>query len=181
MACLLHTDEKQIRQWRKQKGCILKEINDRCSMKKRKRLREKVKRLCNTMLKVSLLIGSLHREHIRVTQQSIVSQGKEMIQDPDFKASRGWIDRFMHDWGLTIRRETTVGQHLPWDVCNKVFDFVWHCAEQGTLNILPPAAIANMDETAIRADMPEKKKIGATSVPLLTKGHEKERINVIAL
>ena len=64
---------------------------------------------------------------------------------------------------------------------NSVFDFVLYCAEQGRLNILPPAAIANMDETAIWADMPGNttvEKIGATSVPLLTTGHEKERITV---
>ena len=35
----LHIIEKQIRQWRKQKGCIQKEMNDGCSRKKRKRLR----------------------------------------------------------------------------------------------------------------------------------------------
>ena len=64
---------------------------------------------------------------------------------------------------------------------SKVFDFVGYCAEQCRLNILPPAAIANMDETAIWADMPGNttvEKIGATSVPLLTTGHEKERIVV---
>ena len=68
---------------------------------------------------------------------------------------------------------------MPPDVCTNVFDFVRYCAEQGWLNILPPAAIANMDETAIWADMPGNttvEKIGATSVPLLTTGHEKERI-----
>ena len=101
-----------------------------------------------------------------------------MIQDPDFKASRGRIDHFMRDWGFTICMKT-VGQHLHPDVCSKVFDFVQYCAEQGRLKILPPAAIANMDETAIWADMPGNttvEKIGATCVPLLTTGHEKERI-----
>ena len=94
-----------------------------------------------------------------------------MIQDPDFKASRGRINCFMRGWGLTICRKTTVGQHLLRDVCSKVFDFVQYCAEQCRLNILSPAAIANMDETAIWADMPGNttvEKIGATSVSLLT-------------
>ena len=104
-----------------------------------------------------------------------------MIQDPDFKASRGWIDRFMRDWGFTIRMKTTVGQHLPPDVCSKVFDFVRVLCRARQVKHTPPAAIANMDETAIWADMPGNttvEKIGATSVPLLTTGHEKERITV---
>ena len=99
-----------------------------------------------------------------------------MIQDPDFKASRGWIDRLMRDGVFTICMQTIVGQHLPPDVCSKVFDFIRYCAEQGRLNILPPAAIANVDETQFGQTCLETqlwKKIGATSVPLLTTGHEK--------
>ena len=57
-----------------------------------------------------------------------------MIQDPDFKASRGWIDRLMRDGVFTICMQTIVGQHLPPDVCSKVFDFIRYCAEQGRLN-----------------------------------------------
>ena len=58
--------------------------------------------------------------HLRVTRQSIALQGKQMIQDPDFQASRGWIDRFMRDWGFTIHTKTTVGQLLLSDVCSKL-------------------------------------------------------------
>ena len=108
MARQLHIDEKQMRQWRKQKGCIQKEINDGGSRKKRKRLRGGGQKAAHYDVESSLAgwVISQREKHLRVTRQSIASLGKQMIQDPDFKASRGWIDRFMRDWGFTIRMKT---------------------------------------------------------------------------
>ena len=53
----------------------------------------------------------------------------------------------MRDWGFTIHTHKNK-QHLPPE-----FDFVWYCAEQQRLNILPSAAIANLDETATGQNM----------------------------
>ena len=63
------------------------------------------------------VISQRENMHLRVTRQLMALQGKQMIQDPDFKASRGWIDHFLCVIG--IRMKTTVGQHLPPDVCSK--------------------------------------------------------------
>ena len=50
MARQLHIDEKQIRQWRKQNGCIQKEINDMVVVGRNgKGYVEEVKRLRITM------------------------------------------------------------------------------------------------------------------------------------
>ena len=88
-------------------------MNDDCSRKKR--LRGGGQKAAHYGVESSLADWViLQREkHLWVTRQLIASQGKQMIQDPDFKASRGWTDHFMSDWGFAIHMKTTVGQHLP--------------------------------------------------------------------
>ena len=75
-------------------------MNDGCSRKKRKRLRGGGQEAAHYDVESSLsdwVISQRENMHLRVTRQSIALQEKQMIQDPDFKASRGWIDRFMRD------------------------------------------------------------------------------------
>ena len=41
---------------------------------------------------------------------------------PDFRASRGWLAKFMKRFNLVLRRKTTTGQSLPRDFVPKVVD-----------------------------------------------------------
>jgi hypothetical protein len=48
------------------------------------------------------------------------------ILDSEFKASRGWHQRFMKRKGLSLRRRTTLCQKLPRDFTDKVINFHRH-------------------------------------------------------
>ena len=53
-----------------------------------------------------------------VTSEAISNNAKEVakvlnIPNQEFKASRGWVDRFMKRVGLSLRRRTTICQKLP--------------------------------------------------------------------
>mgnify|MGYP002716815918 CR=1 FL=1 len=55
-----------------------------------------------------------------VTSDTIRNKAKEVaavlnIPRQEFKASRGWVDRFMKRAGLSLRRRTTICQKLPQD------------------------------------------------------------------
>ena len=68
VARYLHIDEKQIRQWRKQKCCMLKEIYDCCSRKKWKRLRGGQKAPhYNVESKLADWVIVQREKHLRVT------------------------------------------------------------------------------------------------------------------
>ena len=44
----------------------------------------------------------------------------------DFRASRGWLEKFMKRHGFSLRRRTTVSQRLPKDLVPKVTMYVYH-------------------------------------------------------
>ena len=83
--------------------------------------------------------------------------------------------------GFVVRQKTSVGQHLPQDLEEKVVKFVKKCNHHRKRHHISQHCIGNMDETAIWADMPGNSTIdvrGSKSVPIITTGHEKQRITV---
>jgi len=55
-----------------------------------------------------------------VTSDTIRKKAKEVakvlnIPNQEFKANRGWVDRFMKRAGLSLRRRTTMCQKFPVD------------------------------------------------------------------
>ena len=104
-----------------------------------------------------------------------------LTNNPEFKASRGWISNFMKRHDFVIRRRTTTGQSLPPHLADKVVSFVKFCDSQRAQHKLLRCDIGNMDETAIWSDMPGNTSVdkrGVKMVPLLTTGHEKSRVTV---
>ena len=104
------------------------------------------------------------------------------IQRHVFKASRGWVDRFMRCNGLSLRRHTAICQKLPTDFEEKLVNFQRHVIMlQKTGNFLM-GQIGNMDETPIWLDMlcnytVEQK--GTKQVPIRTSGCENQHITVM--
>ena len=88
----------------------------------------------------------------------------------EFRASRGWLSKFLRRFNLTIRKRTTTGQSLPREYQEKVRNFVEFNKKQRDLYKLEPSMIANMDETPIWA--------GMHTVPIRTTGHEKNKLTV---
>lgn len=104
------------------------------------------------------------------------------ISAAEFKASRGWITRFMRRNSLSIRRRTTLCQRLPSDFEDKVLLFHRHVIEKRKCNGYLLSQIGNADQTPLNFDMPPNTTVnqkGASSVTVRTTGHEKQRCTVM--
>ena len=98
----------------------------------------------------------------------------------DFVASQGRLQNFMERHSFSIRRRTTVSQHLPADMISKVVSFVMHIRKLNKIHSYDLGAIGNADETPCWMKMPGQTTIdrGKKSVLLLTTGHEKSCFTV---
>ena len=102
------------------------------------------------------------------------------MNEQSFKASRGWVDKFLKRHDFVIRALTTTVPPSP-ELGEKVANFVLFCPKQREQLHLLPSDISNMDETVIWADIPGQSTVevrGTRHVPILTTGHEKSRITV---
>ena len=119
--------------------------------------------------------------HARVLRRDVARIAKEIITNPHFSASLGWISEFMRRYRFVTRVKTTAGQSLPKNVSERIIDYVTNCRKRITRNQLPLNCIANMDDTAVWADLPGNSTIevrGAHTVQIATTGHDKQRITI---
>ena len=179
----LGIDEKSLRMWRNQQ----KSIEECHQPQKRFRLDGGGRKplLPEVENDVADWVLQEREAYHRVTRKGIAQQAKklslECATSQDFKASRGWVDKFLRRNNFCIRQKTTTGQRLPPELTDKVTLFVKFCHQQRLRYNLNASGIGNMDETAIWADMPSTTSVeqkGAKTVPILTTGHEKSRITV---
>lgn len=99
-----------------------------------------------------------------------------------FRASRGWVQRFMKRQGFSIRRRTTICQKLPQDFEQKVINFQRYVTDLRRKKGFLMGQIGNADETAVYLDMPRPttvNEVGAKEVTIRTTGHEKLRVTVM--
>lgn len=98
-----------------------------------------------------------------------------------FKASDGWLRKWKRRHSVSQRTKTTVAQHLPEDLSEKVLSFQKFIIRMRKIREYPLEAIGNMDETPVFFDMPGNNTLdisGTKSVLIKSTGHEKERITV---
>ena len=127
------------------------------------------------------------REKRRVTTTMIRNKAKYLHQEKNsgqssFKASRGWLRRFFKRQGLSLRRKTTQGQHLPSELVSRLTSFIAHLRLKQIKHAYPSKNVVTMDETACWFDCVSDstvEKTGAKDVQLKTTGHEKQRYTVI--
>ena len=172
-------DERQIREWIKKEATLKKEEHP----SKRRRLEGRGRKPNHSQVEEELVHWIVHERELyhRVTRKAVAQRASELVNEQSFKASRGWVDKFLKRHGFVIRERTTTGQRLPPELGEKVGNFVLYCQKQREQLHLHPSDIGNMDETAIWADMPGQSTVevrGARHVPILTTGHEKSRITV---
>ena len=120
--------------------------------------------------------------NLRVSRKMIRQQARSQSTVAGFKASVGWLRRFMKRHGLSLRRKTTVCQSTPADCIPKLVSFISHLRKQQISYGYQNGAIFAMDETACWMDMPSDTTVavtGARSVLLKTTGHEKNHFTVI--
>ena len=172
-------DAKRIRVWCSQKDQLK-------ALKKatRKRLDGAGRKPDDVKMEEELFewIVDLRSRHLRVSRRMIRMQAKTLSSDDGFKASRGWLQRFMKRHDLSLRRKTTVSQAVPSDVIPKLISFVLHLRSLQTRHKYQASSIFAMDETACWMDMPSETTVattGSRSIPLKTTGHEKNHFTVI--
>ena len=101
-------------------------------------------------------------------------------QKPQFRASEGWLQKFLNRHSLSLRRTTSIQQKLPADLERKLERFMQDVKALRESHKFPEHLIINMDETPIFFDMPKAQtmaKTGAREVQVRgTKGGKKKRV-----
>ena len=93
-------------------------------------------------------IVDLRSRHLCVSHRMIQMQAKALSADDCFKASRGWLKRFMKRYDLSLRRKTTISQAVPSDVIPKLVSFMLHLGSLQICDKYQANSIFAMDETA---------------------------------
>lgn len=107
---------------------------------------------------------------------------KNNIPLTQFKASRGWVMRFMRRNNMAMRRRTTICQKLPANYTEKVVSFHRYVLRMRQETAFLLSQIGNADQTPVFFDMPRNSTIamkGESSIPMRTTGNEKLRCTVM--
>lgn len=108
---------------------------------------------------VSDFVRERRRNALRVTAEIIQRKANEVARSQnltrlDFRASRGWVDKFMKRQGFSLRRRTTICQKLPGDFEEKLVNYQkFVISLRKEFNFLL-GQIGNADETPIWFDLP---------------------------
>ena len=181
----LGVNEKQIREWRKQKSLL-------SEMPKTKRARrsgaphhaEMEKDLNDWVLEKRQNGYIVSRTHIRLQALKLLKSGKypRSSTGEQFSASAGWCTRFMDRYGLSLRQRTKLSQKLPRDLEAKIDSFVKFTLKLRRQHGYDLSQIGNMDETPMFFDLPGNRTVhpkGEATVLVKTTGHEKAHFTVV--
>ena len=124
-------DEKRVREWKGQEMELEEMMHKQGKMvcKVRKRIRgggrkvhfpKQEKLIAERILQQRAL-------RVRVLRRDVARIAKEIITDPHFSASPGWISKFMRRYRFVTRVKTTAGQSLPKNVSERIIDYVTNC------------------------------------------------------
>lgn len=190
-SCQFQVDEKRVREWRGNKATIEGLITTKKG-KERSRLTGGGRKPLSTELEEVLLgwIEIRRSRGLRVSRKLTMKKAeiiygdltKDMENvDEDFKASRGWLEKFMKRNGLSLRRKTSVAQQDPERLVAKVVSYIIQVRRLQEKQSYAPLHIIAMDETPVWCDMVSETTIDATgkkTITLKTTGHEKSRVSV---
>lgn len=96
-----------------------------------------------------------------------------------FRASKGWLVRFLNRNNLVLRRITSKGRSLPSNCVETINTFIDKCQEDNANR--PRSHIYNFDETSIYLDSTDNYTYevrGSKRVKVDTSGNEKTRISI---
>lgn len=155
----LGIDEKNIRQWRKEKK-MLEQIP-----KYKRARRGKGAEWPDLEDKLLKWIDSERSECKPVSTTSIRMKAKTFAADlniGNFIGNASWCNRFMKRKGLSIRSRTTISQELPKDSEEKIAIFRDYVENIIKEHKLMPQSILNMDEVSMAFDMPPNRTVHTT-------------------
>ena len=172
-------DERRVREWRKQKEQLVSMPD------KKKRLGTPGRKVLLPDMEEELAawIEDQRSQHLPVTRTAIQMKAKELHQgSEEFGASRGWLEKFLHRYGFTLRRKTTVSQSLPECYISKVVAFIMKTRKMIHSEHFSPSLIGNMDETPLWLDIPGDttvSRVGERTVSIRSTGYDKARFTVV--
>lgn len=128
---------------------------------------------------VAWILEKREEAYIAASTQMIHLKALSLIRpvNPQFKASDGWLRKFMTRNNLVLRARTNMGQTLPKDLEEKIAAFRQQIRHVRDNSDFPYALIANMDETPIYLDIVPSKTVdrkGKKSIQVRTTNSEKK-------
>ena len=121
--------------------------------------------------------------HLPVSTELVKAKAKLLIKphNPQFRASKGWLEKFLSRHSLSMRARTSISQKLPAQLERKLESFLNEVRVLRVRHGYSPDMIINKDETPMYFDMvPEKtiSKKGKKEVHVRSSGAEKRKLTV---
>ena len=121
--------------------------------------------------------------NLPVSIAEVKEKAREVVckENPHFKASNGWIQKFFKRNHFTLRAKTSLSQYLPKNLEEKLTSFIATMKQHLARKNYPMAFVGNMDETPMYFDLVPSKvvdRVGAKSCIVKTTGAEKRHIAV---
>ncbi|PFX24015.1 Proto-oncogene tyrosine-protein kinase receptor Ret [Stylophora pistillata] len=182
-------DEKRVREWRAKKSNI-EDLLGSTKGKQRSRLSGGGRKPLSAKVEELLLewIENRRARGLRVSCKLIMKKAEvtymtenNLVDNDDFKASRGWLENFIKRNGLSLRRKTSVPQQDPDRILAKLVSCVIQVRRLQEKHKYKPSDIGAMDETPVWCDMLSETAVDATgkkSITLKSTGYEKARVSV---
>ncbi|KAM7298529.1 pogo transposable element with KRAB domain [Ixodes scapularis] len=147
-------DEKIVSRWRKQREQLFNYAATRKSFSGPQRGRHQ-----RVGTEVASFIRAQRAAALPVTTETIQAKARELakargVPRTEFKASRGWLQRFMKRFGFSLRRQTSVCQKLPSDFEQKLIEFQRYVIAKRKEKGYLLGQIGNADQTPVYFDMP---------------------------
>lgn len=171
-----------IRRWRQQRNLLSEANKQRKAFRgpKKGRFPEIEDALCDYVNLLRSRANPVTAEMLQIKAHELARE--KGVPRTSFKASRGWITRFMRRKNFSLRRRTTIAQKLPADYEEKLIRFQRHVIKLRQEKNYFLGQIGNADETPVYFDMPSAATIavkGSKSVPVRSCGQEKSRVTVM--
>ena len=184
----LKIDRKRVREWMNNKQNLTSVANPR----KTKRLSGGGRKLNCEVLEAQLIqwINNERCLHHRVSRKMIQRKAIEIfhtLEESDkrkinFKASLGWLFKFLKRNRFSLRKRTTIAQTVPEDIKEKVMNYILYVDGLKQNCTYPLSAIGSADETAVWVDPIQDatvETVGAKSVPIFSTGYHKAKFTVM--
>lgn len=175
-------DEKNVRRWRGQRQKLFA-----CAATRMAFTGPKKGRHHEVETALAEFVRTQRAAALPVTTEVLQAKARELSRErgltpKDFKASRGWLQKFMKRFGFSLRRRTSITEKLPSDFEEKPIAFqryVLRMREAAGYNL---GQIGNADQTAVYFDMPVAYTVNeksAKEVKVRSAGYEKQRATVM--
>jgi len=127
------------------------------------------------------ILEKREQDYVPVSTQLIRLKALSLIKNYNehFKASDGWVRKFMKRNKLVLRVHTHISQSLPKDLENKIKQFHEEISKIHDNSAYPLQYVCNMDETPVYLDLVPNKvvdKRGKKTIQVRTTSSEKNRV-----